>query len=285
MKLVQWNVQWCRGVDGRVDARRIVESARSFADFDVLCLQEVAINYPALAGSAGEDQVAALSALLPEYAPVFAVAVDVPGEHHERRRFGNMILSRFPVRQVFRHSLPWPADDDTPSMPRVALEAVIEAPFGALRVTSTHLEYYSELQRIAQVERLRELHAEACGHARAKPSARYDSGPFQSLVRPVPAILCGDFNLPKGPEDSMYARMQALIAPDVPRYVDSWKHLHAKAPHPPTFCVHGREHGAAPYCCDFVFVSEDLAPRIAAVRVDGETQASDHQPVMVEFRP
>lgn len=285
MKLVQWNVQWCRGVDGRVDARRIVESARSFADFDVLCLQEVAINYPALAGSAGEDQVAALSALLPEYAPVFAVAVDVPGEHHVRRRFGNMILSRFPVRQVFRHSLPWPADDDTPSMPRVALEAVIEAPFGALRVTSTHLEYYSDLQRIAQVERLRELHAEACGHARAKPSARYDSGPFQSLVRPVPAILCGDFNLPKGPEDSMYARMQALIAPDVPRYVDSWKHLHAKAPHPPTFCVHGREHGAAPYCCDFVFVSEDLAPRIAAVRVDGETQASDHQPVMVEFRP
>jgi endonuclease/exonuclease/phosphatase family metal-dependent hydrolase len=285
MKLVQWNIQWCRGVDGKVDPRRIVESARSFADFDVLCLQEVAINYPALAGGAGEDQVAALAALLPDYEPVFAIAVDAPGEHGARRRFGNMILSRFPVRQVFRHSLPWPAHAETPSMPRVALEAVIEAPFGALRVTTTHLEYYSDIQRMAQVERLRELHAEACGQARARPSAHYDSGPFQPLLRPVPAILCGDFNLPKGPEDSMYARMQAPISPDVPRYVDSWKHLNAKTPHPPTFCLHDREHGAAPYCCDFVFVSEDLAPRIAAVRVDGETQASDHQPVIVEFRP
>ncbi len=48
--------------------------------------------------------------------------------------------------------------------------------------------------------------------------------------------------------------------------------------------MHDRETGIAPYCCDFVFVSEDLAARVAAVRVDAETQASDHQPVIVEFR-
>lgn len=283
MKLIQWNIQWCRGLDGRVDPRRIAEAARSFADFDVLCLQEVAANYPALAGSAGEDQVAALSALLPEYEPVFAAAVDAPGGHGSRRRFGNMIFSRYPVRQVFRHSLPWPAHADTPSMPRIALEAVIEAPFGAVRVTTTHLEYYSDIQRMAQVERLRELQAEACGQARARSSARYDSGPFQPLARPVPAILCGDFNLPKGPDDPMYARIQAPIAPDVPRYLDSWKQLSPNVPHPPTFCLHDRQHGATPYCCDFVFVSDDLAARIVAARVDGDTQASDHQPVIVEF--
>ncbi|MGE5088336.1 MAG: endonuclease/exonuclease/phosphatase family protein, partial [Candidatus Levyibacteriota bacterium] len=46
MKLITWNVQWCRGVDGRVDPARIVAEARRFADFDVLCLQEIADNYP-----------------------------------------------------------------------------------------------------------------------------------------------------------------------------------------------------------------------------------------------
>jgi endonuclease/exonuclease/phosphatase family metal-dependent hydrolase len=39
----------------------------------------------------------------------------------------------------------------------------------------------------------------------------------------------------------------------------------------------------APYCCDFVFVTRDLAPRIRSVRVDAHTRASDHQPVIVEF--
>ena len=67
MILITWNVQWCRGVDGRVDPARIVAEAKQLADFDVLCLQEIADNFPhpRLAGSAGEDQFAALAALLP----------------------------------------------------------------------------------------------------------------------------------------------------------------------------------------------------------------------------
>ncbi|MBI3372471.1 MAG: endonuclease/exonuclease/phosphatase family protein [Betaproteobacteria bacterium] len=283
MNLIQWNIQWCRGLDGKVDPRRIVESARTFADFDVLCLQEVAINFPALAGSVGEDQAAALSAVLPEYEALYAAAVDVPGEHGVRRRFGNMIFSRFPVRQVFRHALPWPADDDIPSMPRVALEAVIDSPLGALRVITTHLEYYSATQRDAQIGRLRGLHAEACGHARARPSAEYRDGPFQRFPRPVPAILCGDFNLPGGPADPAYARLQEPIGSDTPRFVDAWQHAHPGVAHPPTFCVHEHGHADTPYCCDFVFVTEDLVPRLKNVTIDSETQASDHQPVIVEF--
>ena len=55
MKLITWNIQWCRGCDGRVDPRRIIEHARALADFDVLCLQEVAHNFPGLDGSSGED--------------------------------------------------------------------------------------------------------------------------------------------------------------------------------------------------------------------------------------
>ncbi|MFO7190103.1 MAG: DUF1992 domain-containing protein, partial [Pseudomonadota bacterium] len=51
MKLITWNVQWCRGLDGRVDPQRIVEHAQRLADFDVLGLQEVAANFDDLPGS------------------------------------------------------------------------------------------------------------------------------------------------------------------------------------------------------------------------------------------
>lgn len=281
MKLLQWNIQWCRGIDGRVDPGRIARAARELADPDVACFQEVAVNFAPLAGSSGEDQVALLRQHLPGYQLFFAFGVDVPDDAGGRRRFGNVIASRLPVRRVQRHSLPWPADPGAPSMPRVALEAVIEAPFGPLRVTTTHLEYYSGLQRAAQVERLRELHAEACAQARAAPSTRYPTGPFAPLGSASAAVVAGDFNLP--PEDLLYARMQAPLAGGVPRLIDAWQRLHPGAPHPPSFCLHERAHGNAPYCCDFVFVSEDLAPRLSAIRIDQATQASDHQPVIVEF--
>jgi exonuclease III len=34
---------------------------------------------------------------------------------------------------------------------------------------------------------------------------------------------------------------------------------------------------------DYVFVTPDLVPRLRSFRIDAETQASDHQPVVVEF--
>src|SRR3977135_1472546 len=55
VKLITWNIQWCRGCDGRVDPARIARVASEMADFDVLCLQEVASNYPDLAGSVCEN--------------------------------------------------------------------------------------------------------------------------------------------------------------------------------------------------------------------------------------
>src|SRR6266480_2084058 len=100
MKLITWNTQWCRGVDGKVDPARIVNHARAFAD------------------------------------------IDVPDEKGGRRHFGNMIFSRYPVGQVFRHLLPYPVDPGVNGMPRIALEAIVSAPFGSVRVLTTHLEYY-----------------------------------------------------------------------------------------------------------------------------------------------
>ena len=57
--------------------------------------------------------------------------------------------------------------------------------------------------------------------------------------------------------------------------------MHPGMPHPHTFHVH--EKTEAPYCCDYVFVTKDLVPRLRSIRIDSVTQASDHQPVILEL--
>jgi endonuclease/exonuclease/phosphatase family metal-dependent hydrolase len=281
MKLITWNVQWCRGCDGRVDPARIVAHARALADFDVLCLQEVAANFPGLDGSRGENQFGILARLLPGYTAIPAAAVDTLAPDGSRRAFGNLILSRYPVAQALRIQLPWPSDPQASSMPRVLLEATVATPLGAIRVMTTHLEYYSGLQRAAQVEAIRARHAEACGHARVERKLDDSDGPFRSTPQTASAILAGDFNF--RPDDPLHGRLQAPLGEGSTALADAWQALHPHAPHPHTNGVHDREQWPAPYTCDFVFVSEDLRSRLRVARVDAGTQASDHQPMLVEL--
>ncbi len=284
MKIVTWNTQWCCGIDGRVDPERIVSEAKRLADFDVLCLQEIASNFPdpRLAGSAGEDQFAAIAALLPGYTTIPGIAVDHPGDNGRRRYFGNLIASRLPVRQVFRHLLPFPVDPGVNGMPRIALEAAVVAPFGEVRVITTHLEWYSKLQRTAQVEALRAIYAAGCAHARKGSITDTSGGPFQTHLRPAPTIVTGDFNLE--PVDPLHARMKAPFDDGTTPLVDAWEALNPGVPHPSTFCIHMKmEPGGPELHCDFYFVSAELQSRLRSIRVDQATQASDHQPVILEL--
>jgi endonuclease/exonuclease/phosphatase family metal-dependent hydrolase len=276
VRLLTWNVQWCRGLDGIVDPARIAREARRIADPDVLCLQEINVGFADLPGSQGENQVEALKREFPGYFVFFAAAVDIAGNEGSRKRFGNLIASRFPVGRVLRHTLPWPRAK-VPSMPRAALEVIIQAPFGALRIITTHLEYYSSGHRAAQIERLRELHVET----NREEVSEGAEGPFQPLPHPDSAIVCGDFNLP--PEDPLRGRFLEAFLEDAPKFVDAWEALHAGEAHPHTFRVHQREAGESPYCCDYVFVTEDLQPRLRSILVDADNRASDHQPLVVEL--
>jgi endonuclease/exonuclease/phosphatase family metal-dependent hydrolase len=282
MLVVTWNIQWCRGVDGFVDVERIASTARAMGDFDVLCLQEVARNYPELPGSGGEDQFDLLARLLPGFTAVAGFGVDTLAPEGTRRQFGNLILTRLPVEQAFRHTLPWPADSAVPSMQRIAVEVVLATSSGPLRVTTTHLEYYSAKQRAAQVERLRELQADATGHAADLDFAEKRGGPFERAARPASGILTADFNF--HPADPEYAQLQAPIAPGVPAYRDAWRLAHAGAPHAPTLGIYDRAQWPSASTTDMIFVTEDLASRVEDVVVDGETKASDHQPVMLVLR-
>jgi len=47
-------------------------------------------------------------------------------------------------------------------------------------------------------------------------------------------------------------------------------------------CIYRKIDPKAPgYCCDFIFVSEDVKTRVRDVSVDMQLQASDHQPVLL----
>ncbi|MBV9892205.1 MAG: endonuclease/exonuclease/phosphatase family protein [Rhizobacter sp.] len=282
MKLVTWNVQWCRGCDGRVDPQRIVDDARALADFDVLCLQEVAANFATLEGSSGEDQFAVIAAALPGFVAIEGIAIDADAAAGGRRRFGNFILSRLPVRWALRKLLPWPADPTVRNMPRVALEVLLEAPFGALRVTTTHLEYYSAMQRAAQLEALRDRHAEACAHALAGGVGSAADGAFDRQPQTVSAIVTGDLNL--RPEDPLHDRLGAAFGDArVPRLEDVWQALHPNEPQPPTLGVHDCDEFPEPFACDFILATSDLRHRLRKVAVDAASEASDHQPMLVEL--
>ena len=282
MNLITWNIQSCRGCDGRVEPKRIVDVCRDMADFDVLCLQEVARNYSDLPGSSGEDQFDLLGGLLPGFTAVEGIAVDVLGAGGRRRQFGNLILTRYPVIQVFAHLLPWPADPAVPSMQRIALEAVLAAPFGPVRVTTTHLEYYSAMQRRQQVNRLRELQAEAAAHRGDRNHAQKEGGPFETLPRPASAILTADFNFRA--DDPLHARIIAPYSDGTPAYRDAWQVRHGDRPHDHTLGVHDHEQWPEAFACDFIFLTEDIAGRVEDVAVNLDTDASDHQPVLLRLK-
>jgi endonuclease/exonuclease/phosphatase family metal-dependent hydrolase len=275
MRLVSWNTQWCRGLDGRVSPQRIVDVARALADFDVLCLQEIAQGFEGMPGAPG-DQPAQIAQALPGWQLFFGAAVDEFDRDGRRRRFGNLIATRLPVLQVQHHPLPWPADAGVVSMPRMCSVITLKHPtLGALRVMTTHLEYYSARQRMAQAAALGALHAQACMQAEAPPAGDTTCSPFQDKSHTVKAILCGDFNLPPGSEEYALLGRAGLH--------DAWPLLRAQEPHAPTFKVFDRRYGPVPMACDFFFVSASLVPHLEHIQVDGATQASDHQPVALHI--
>jgi len=280
MRLLTWNIQWGRGMDGRVDLQRILSEIKAMAEFDVIALQEVAINFPDLPGSRGEDAMSELAAGLPGYTPIYAAATDLPDGHGGRRQFGNAIFSRLPVQQIYRHLLPWPGDPAVPSMQRVLLEVVLASPLGPLRVMTTHLEYYSQVQREAQIDAIRRIHLDACAHARQpRPGEDESGGPFEVWPRPAAAILCGDMNFPA--EAPARGQLLAPFADGTPSFVDSWEVLHPGRAHPPTAGIHKVDWLDRPSCYDFVFLTGDLAPHLAEHHVNAATAASDHQPVWI----
>ncbi|WP_354534920.1 endonuclease/exonuclease/phosphatase family protein [Ralstonia sp. 1138] len=281
--ILTWNIQWGRGADGHVSLTRQLTQAREMAEFDVLCLQEVTSGFSDLPGQPGIDQWTELAdALGPEYTVIGGFALERHNGTHVQR-FGNAIATRLPVHHIRRHALPCPADA-TPYMPRMAIEAIVQTPFGLLRIITTHLEYYSELQRLAQIDALRAIHSEGCARANQASVLGTESevGPFRPLAQTTSTIVCGDFNCKP---DSTPKRLATVPFSREPALHDAWEIAHGTTPQPPTFGVHDRHGWIEPaYACDFMLISDPLKPRVLRTEVSSTTQASDHQPMLLELR-
>jgi endonuclease/exonuclease/phosphatase family metal-dependent hydrolase len=266
--ILSWNIQNGRGCDGVIDLSRIARVAKSMGESDVICFQEIARGEPTF--GAGVDQVAELAGLFPGFQAIFG-----PTLIRGARQYGNLMLSRLPVIQVFNHLLPHPAEGGIKRMQRQAIEAVVETNAGALRVMSTHLEAFSGAHRAAQIERLHALQEEVAGNE-ARP-ATPDASPYDPTPRPASLVLCGDLNLLPG--DAAY---EQLFQPPL---IDAWRHARGDEPHPPTTGLFARaQWPQGGHCRDYFAVTSDVAARIASVDCNVTTDASDHQPVRLVLR-
>lgn len=281
LSLITWNIQWGLGVDGKVDLSRIASECARLGGADIMCFQEVADGFDDLRGFDGADQFSALDRLFPDHQIFECITIDWPaitspakGSATVRRRFGNVILSRLPVHQVIRHTLPWNHAGGE-AMQRGVLEIVVQTADGPLRILTTHLEWSSPDLRHHQIKALRRLYQEACG--RVFNPGQSGKGPYATRPQTCDTILTGDFNM--RPDDPLLALLQAPFETDtVPPLCDAWPLLNGRQDHPPSMCLH--DHSKEPIrCLDYIFISQTLGSRLNSIDYDQISQASDHQPV------
>ena len=160
MRLLSWNIH--KGIGGRdrlYRLERIIEVIEA-ENPDLICLQEVD---RLVHRSSHDDQPRLLSSYFR------CDAVYQPTVHVRAGCYGNLILSRWPLRSRHRVSLRLNA-----RKPRGAQLVVVDSPEGVFSLVQTHLGL-SQRERSWQIERL-------LGHVL-----------FRS-AEPLPGILVGDFN-------------------------------------------------------------------------------------------
>lgn len=281
-QILSWNIQNGKGCDGRISLERIAGVIGAMGTPDVICLQEVSRGLELEAGHAAPDQVAELEQLFPGYEIAFGVAFEARSRGaSERWQYGNAVLSKLPLSMMLSHPLPRPGVENLRHMTRQATEIVVDDDLGPLRIVNSHLEFHSAIHRLAQVERLRDLQREAIEET-AMPPLTSTSGPYQQAARPVDAIYCGDFNMAPGSEE--YQRLLAPLSSEDQPFADAWMRLYPDREHAPTCGIHDHEQWPeGPHCRDFFFATGRCAAALRSLKVDTNTDASDHQPLLLEL--
>lgn len=280
--ILSWNIQNGAGCDGRVSLTKIADVIFSMGAPDIVCLQEVSRGLILDDSGQSADQIAELAGLFRGYELIFGAAVDAAAPAGGKRwQFGNVVLSRLPLLSVALHPLPRPAVRGTRYMTRQATEVVVSCRSGPLRVVNTHLEYHSRIQKLAQIARLREIQSEAL-EEQVRPRRTEATGPYQFVARPAETVLCGDFNILQGSKE--YGDLLEPLAGTEQRFHDAWNIAYPDCAHEPTCGVHDRQlWPQGPHCRDFFFVTGACVDRVRAVRIDAATDASDHQPLLLEM--
>jgi len=290
MRIVTYNIQWGKGRDGVVDLDRI---AHTISSADVIALQEVERHWRDMEHA---DQVARLSTLMPDHHPAFCTAVDFhnPQNPAERRQYGLMVLSRWPILSVRSWPLPRATVVGQVSDPSILMECVIGHPTRPFRLYVTHLNWISPRVRLQQAEAMVQILATALveGPLINGPGAPdSDFGADWMMVprdevppMPVSAILTGDFNMtPASPE---YTALCGPLTPWAGRLVEQGLFADALTlaglaeTEGVTFPgVDGNPNERI----DHILVTPDFAPRVRKGWIDEAADGSDHQPVWAEI--
>lgn len=291
MKCVSYNTQYGTGLDERYDIGRIAEAVRGA---DVIALQEVTRNNPK---NGGRDMVAELRAELPDYFAVYGpnFEVDLGARVRDGRaeevffQFGNMVLSKSPIRASRNFLLPRSRSYDKLNLQRGALEALIETPFGFVRFYSTHLDHRSPDERIVQIDFLKERifnYPLEGGALTGTVEMGFPEPPHTDAF-----VLMGDFNmLPGSPEHATIAGRpdHEFGAPLTAKFaVDSMARLLGEDAGTGAFTTWidpKRPQDATRHKrIDYLFTSASLAPRLKRAWVDRQALGSDHLPVWLEL--
>lgn len=291
MHLISFNVQYGFGLDGRYDLARIAEVIRLG---DIICLQEVERHWTR---SNNDDQPALLGDMLPGHFWVYGPAFDMDASERQqgrvvnrRRQFGTMILSRWPILWSRLWPLPKRRMIDPLNTQNAALEAVIDAPSGPLRVLSIHLAHVGVEERLEEIDFLLAQHQRA--PLEGGPWSGQDDEPARNWTEgqpeppnPAPAIWMGDFN--SEPFSAEYHRICGST-PYHPgaRYAGGFVDAVAAAGQEPgSLHTHIKVIAGETRLrqLDHCFVSGELAHRVRSVRVDNGCTASDHHPLFVDI--
>lgn len=291
MKCVTYNIQYGTGLDGRYEIGRIADAVRGA---DVISLQEVTRNAPQ---NGGHDMVAEIRTALPEYFAAYGPNFEADvGSHMKDGRavevflqFGNMVLSKTPIRASRNLLLPRRRSYDRLNLQRGALEALIETPLGFIRFYSVHLDHRGPDERVGQTSFLRER---AVGYP-LEGGALTGVGElgFPEPPHPEAFMLMGDFNMLEGSPE--YAELAGrpdhefgmpLVAG---KAVDAALHLAGAnvGANELTTWIDPRDSGdtSRHKRIDYVFASASLAPNLKRLWVDRQAVGSDHLPVWVEL--
>jgi endonuclease/exonuclease/phosphatase family metal-dependent hydrolase len=146
LRIATYNIHRCRGMDGRTRPERTIDVLAGI-DADLVALQEVLGAGPEGASHA-EDIGAALG----------MGWVMAPVRHLRGRPFGNVVLSRLPVRQHVQYDLSWRTCE-----PRGCQRVDVAVGDTALHLYNVHLgtairERHHQAERLATIVHDRRVH-------------------------------------------------------------------------------------------------------------------------------
>ncbi|HEY8569920.1 endonuclease/exonuclease/phosphatase family protein [Microbulbifer sp.] len=244
LRVMTYNVHICKGTDDKLSPERIARVIARYAP-DIVALQEVDVRRQRTGGIDQAHQISRLLAMDCHFQPAM---------HLEDEKYGDAIMSRYPVRLIKKGILPGP--------PKISRLPGFAEPRGALWIEvdfhGTKVQVFNTHLGLSKAERLRQVDAltgeEWMGSAQC----------------PRPRILVGDFNALPGSQE-------------VKRLMEVLDDTQLKLPgHKPKGTFFSRLPRVR---IDYVFVDRELEVHdIHVPRSELTRQASDHLPLIVDLR-